>query len=301
VHRRQNTASQAPTLNRSVSRVASGITDERGSIVRWIVAVSMVASLVWPAAVPQETAAAPATQVSVTVRGVTLSLFVPRRTYPRNALVRMTVRVKNGSRDSMTVQSSACRADGPSPAVRVLDAHGRVVFPPALPEPPLGDFPCPVPPPPLLLPGHVATRQFYVILRANRVRAVVTSDVDGELKTPLVPIRLLSAPSPHLRLSTSPWLHADVVGATGRGKGRLYYTDWYTCVTKYGTRAAGQQFTVSLPGETGGVLPTLTGLVMDWTRVSGTRIRPGCPHPLQWHVAAGWLGQPIASLTYQKQ
>jgi hypothetical protein len=72
--------------------------------------------------------------VSTVSQGVQLTLSVPVRTYPRHALVRVTVRARN-------VSHRVVRLDLRSAAVSVLDASGRVVYPPPSPTwmpPPTG-------------------------------------------------------------------------------------------------------------------------------------------------------------------
>jgi hypothetical protein len=261
--------------------------------------------------VPAPPQRGPAVQASALAHGIRVTMSVPGRTFPLNALIRVGVRVKNLTHRAIVVDrlTRSCRADGPSPSVQVLDAHGQVLFPPALPDPPPDDLPCAPtgPSPPELAPGDSFVSHFFVILRGDRIRALTSSDEFGAVitRTPLVRLHLVAGQVPRVRLDTqSPFLHATVRPPGPPPAGTLYYTDWYTCPEPDGTEVAGQVFkgVVQPPVQNGTPVPTgYWGLAMDWTGVRGTRLSPGdCPLPTEWHLAAAWLNHPVVRFTYVK-
>lgn len=240
----------------------------------------------------------PRVQASVTSRGVRLTLILPSRAYPRNALLRATVKVRNNSAASLTVRQPSCRADGPSPAVQVLNRNGQVVFPPPLKEPPLQGTICMTGPPPPLLPHHILTQKFYVIARSDRIRAVIWSGSELSMETPVVHIRLVPAQAPKLVLVTGPSVHATVSVHNPRKKQGFLYTEWYSCPDLPRQEIGGTTFYERV--STGGA-PSVTGRVFNWAATSGRRISPGCINPVEWHAAVGQLGQPVSYLDYVKR
>lgn len=225
---------------------------------------------------------------SVTSHGVRLSLSVPRSTYPRNALVQVDIAVRNVSNKTVLVPTS-CTGD--NPAAQVLRRDGMVTYPPALPLMPGTEPSCQMLSPPVpLRPGRTITGKHYVVLRGNSLRAVVNFDLlPGvtsqsnaavvRVTTPSVRVRLIHRPAPHIKLTGAPALHAYVTGASASNQGPLLYMDWYRCQNIQAT--------------------TIGGHVATWTPDPQTPVLvPGCDEPVEWHAAAGWLGQPVAYLNY---
>jgi hypothetical protein len=65
--------------------------------------------------------------------GVRLSLTLPQRTYPQDALVRVIVRLENISRRIVQVGGvGAAVCDRRSPGIRVTGADNQVLYPPAI-------------------------------------------------------------------------------------------------------------------------------------------------------------------------
>lgn len=241
-------------------------------------------------------------QASATAHGFTLTLVLPRDRYPRGALVRTTVFVKNNTRLQANVGLFGCNADGPSPIVQVLNAHGHVAFPPALPDPPLGDAGCVEPVGPEVPPGGVYSQVIYVALRGSRLRAEATvagaaiKDV-VEVRTPPLRVSLGPADAPTIGLTTSPAVGARVSGSQPKKGDGWYYTDWYVCGQGTQATVGGQTFAEEPPSESGASYPILSGDVGDWTRTSRSML-PDCAFPQQWHVAIGRLGHSVAYLNY---
>lgn len=225
---------------------------------------------------------------SVFSHGIELSLRVPRSTYARNALVQVDIVLRNVSHKTVLVPPS-CTAD--NPAAQVVSRDGMVTYPPALLSMPAAEPSCQLLSPPLpLRPGGIIKGRPYVVLRSNTLRAVANFQVLTQgtsrsnpavihMATRPVRVRLVRRPAPHIILTGAPALHAYVVSAILNGRGRLLYMDWYTCQNPQGR--------------------ILGGHTVAWTPDPQSPILvPGCDEPTQWHVVAGWRGQPVAYLNY---
>jgi hypothetical protein len=128
--------------------------------------------LLAPLSYPRGTGAAPvsAVQIETTTHGVKLSLSVPRRSYPRNALVRVTVRLENVSGHTVLVS-------GNNPAMVVVsDASHQVVYWPDAPFMGQELFGQSMARRPTihLRPHHHLARSFFVILRGPFLQAQAT-------------------------------------------------------------------------------------------------------------------------------
>jgi hypothetical protein len=239
--------------------------------------------------------------VRASAYGFQLTLNVPKQMYPRNALVRLSVRLSNISAEPVMVETS-CKSDNPS--VEVVRPDGTIALPPVIPFPPLDDVSCALPPLQLQR-GESQTSTIYAVLRARHIRAVVALGLPGtpakpgrevSLRTPSVSVRLTQAPAPSLTMHTGPEVHATVHDSAGRGKRSYLYTDWYRCQQAgHPTSIAGQTFY-----ETGGGIgpAEIVGRVLNWSSAKSSRLKPGCAHPLEWHVAVARLNHPVVSTSY---
>ena len=103
--------------------------------------------------------------------GVKLSLLLAKEIYPRNALVRVRVRLSNVSHHPIRLLDSCPYGEV---QVQVINRAGSVLYPPALTgEPTLrcgGGTPSSL----VLRPGRVISRQLYAILRGGFVQALVS-------------------------------------------------------------------------------------------------------------------------------
>jgi hypothetical protein len=226
----------------------------------------------------------PATQpvtgqrVEVTSSGIMLSLVVPQRHYPRDALARVTVQLQNVSQQIVTV-AEPCTSD--NPVVQVTNGR-HVVYPPllALPGGVRPSCNAPAPPTPLYLqPGGVVKGPHFVIVRAPNLRAVVTllvNGVEAHVSTPTVVLGLDALRRPQVTLSTAPTVLADIRPAAAP-QGVMRWVDWSRCPADGGPQI-GQRLTA-------------------WN-TGGSPLTPPCPRPLEWHVIAGWPNQSVAHINY---
>ena len=242
--------------------------------------------------------AAPHPSVAVAsgqIPGGRLSVSAAQVSYPRGALVRVTVQLRNVSRGPIQVGSSEaveCAKVGPSAVV--LSEQGTQVYPPA----PLGglqgscgpnglDDPKSLRP---LLPGQTMTRHPYVILGGPTIRAIVTYyvQVRGEYVTlhatskPLS-VSLYDAPKPALMLVTSPSLSATITPETGVPAATLRTVYQWLC-----------------PGDGNafGTAPMPSWKPVRPDSAGRYTLTPGCPQPYQWHVGAGFPNEPVVYIDY---
>jgi hypothetical protein len=244
--------------------------------------------------------AAPAgVQVTVVSQGIKLTLSLPNQTYPRNSLVRATVRIQNLAHRVVYVL--------PGNGVTVMDASRTVAYPPVfLPLAGFSPFPgCACPPlPPVVAssdPRLLRFRGTYsytqtIILRAEEVQASVgitrPTRVSGGWKigasttvsTPPVVLSLTSAPAPTATVHFAP-------------AGPTTPAEWYVVVHPpagvhgdlvYAAEAQCTEF-----GSTQFIGAT------DWsvTPILDQRIHLHCQGTLhQLRVVAGWFGHPVMEL-----
>jgi len=246
----------------------------------------MVFAAMLSTAVSTTSAATPPVQktvISAVSHGVKLTLVVPRRVYPRNALVRVVVTMRNLSRQDVQIlgQGSYCCFPYTLGAV-VRDMSDQIVYPGDRIESTLG--------PPLspltVAPRHSMSQRVYLVLRAGRVQGVGQVQEGADIVTvvtPVVTIRLVTERAPRVIL------HApvtDQLTATIRPpthmKGYLYSLGSFLCGKTYlpaGLPLAGQ-FQLSLHSK----------LTADCS-YTGTPVT-------SWYALAGWLNHPVVAIAY---
>lgn len=266
----------------------------------------LVASLATPAAAQH---AHPALRVEASLDGVKLVLTLPRRTYPRGALARVTLRVENLYPNSVSLHS---RCGIGNPAVEVLDSSGATAYPPPTAPPPI-DYQhvmCRSAPPPRFTRPQSFDVTEYVLLRGGQIRAVAAIDVlqgsgtgrtiqMATLVTPSITVRLTRPHRPSLVLRKSRSGLYAVLRIHGRRVTKdVYYSDWFRCPSGDGPALAGNSFLYSAENSDPLGAPFISGAPYGWSVYSVDRLQAGCPHPLEWHLAAAVLNQPAATLDY---
>ncbi|HLJ67065.1 MAG TPA: hypothetical protein VKX16_06870 [Chloroflexota bacterium] len=230
-------------------------------------------------------------QVDTAVEGVEFTLLTAQRTYPRNAIVPVEVRVTNRSRRTVQIVSWPPATCGwHIPYLTAVGVHGVAVS--ALPSgfkphcAPLYFGPAG---PGTLAPGQSLSAQQYVVLITPRLR--VEADVDRfnyckphpeYMCTPLVThvrgkvatFRLLPSRAPQATLIGSPPTSL-ALHPVPPGNPELWRTGWYEC--------AGSA------GDVGGLL----------THGSRIPLHLGCDaRHISLHLVAGWVGRPAAVIDY---
>lgn len=224
-----------------------------------------------------------AVQVSAERYGVVLSLIVPRRTYPRNALVPVTEQIVNrlGQRRFLLPGTSFGQRGVEITGIQVVDSHGRVLYPPQLlPGPyPIASGGGPLP------PGKVQTKRVYVVLWSPYVRAVEEVQGPGRccpmvvLRTPVTRLRLVPAQAPRITLHRRPPVYVDI-HPPPHARGPLLWFNQALCP-------------VDSLGDTRQVNYV-------WVVARSLRLRPGCPNPTIWRAMFGWVGRPVARINYTR-
>jgi hypothetical protein len=214
--------------------------------------------------------------------GAALTLTVPNRIYPRNALMRVTVSLRNISSHPIMF-GAPCQ---PALQANVEDRSGYVEYPPPLPR----SFPphnCPPPPlhphVPVLRPREARFGKFYVVLRAAHLRAqAVVGQFNSEIFTPVLTVRLAPAPPPRLTLLNRTHWAVRYDGRSIPGQ-RLMYAASFSCTTS----------------PTGVVY---VGGITVWSASKSKRIQPAeakqCKALRELHLMAGYLNHPAAELDY---
>jgi hypothetical protein len=227
--------------------------------------------------------------VSVSAHGLTLTLETPRAAYPPDALVPVTVSLRNHTNPDARDELCA----GFLPSVQMHDPAGDLVSQPPIPAA-MTHPACFDPTVPVALPvGGTLHWSGLVIVHAPRLRAtqVIYGKNTGQglfggpsfvLQTPVLKIRALPLVRTRATIQASPALHATVQVPPG---GRVYYTDRTDCTAPYGGPMTG--------GTTG------------WTATHGPTIEPsrvdGCTGISRWRLAVAvegeapvWLDRRIA-------
>lgn len=165
--------------------------------------------------------------------GLQLQVSIPRLTYPRDALVRVTIRLTNRSTRVIDVTGNdapMCES-GNGLGIEVQTKTGHLVFPPAAPWVMASCgrriFPISLP------PGATLVDHPLIVLRGAQVRGVITIGKVGDrtrsLKTPafhlqltprdVPPVTFSATGGPHLVIGPVPWRHTA-----------LYYVESGVCL-----------------------------------------------------------------------
>jgi hypothetical protein len=223
----------------------------------------------------------------IRAHGVFLSISLARRTYPQDALVRVTVRLVNVSRRTVRVGATSGPVLGHyGPGVQVLGAGNQVLYPPAA-EWVLAGGAKPVRPAPLL-PGHTLQRKLLAILRGDRIQGIASLGAQSvRVLTPPLKLELTNEPAPHLTLITSAPAEIDVTPATPDQRGMFYLTTSILCL--HAPDAGGNE------GGGSGDARFERGTV---GRDGVFRLPAGCDPPTRWSFAGGWLNHPAVTVDY---
>lgn len=217
--------------------------------------------------------------------GLKLMLTLPRRSYPHNALAKVTVSIQNISRHTLGYWVPGESLPGvASPQAEVLNRSGKLVFPPAMPFMPALPGPAPFLAP--LHPGQTIPETEYIVIRGTRIRASQSftprwpdnmQRPSSFLMTHPITVRLTRELPPHLLgHETTGGPVVDVlrpVGVTGRFL-RLNYAD---C----GPTDSGFRFSYSA----------------TWVGTSA-HLTPGCAPLRAWHFRIAVLDHPVAAFDY---
>jgi hypothetical protein len=212
--------------------------------------------------------------VSRTAHGLKLTMVIPRRVYPRNALVRLSVHIQNVSRHSV-LTSIGSQCIGNNPFIEVWDAEIPQI-PPHMMLPP-----CPVPSGQPLAAGKSVTQHVIFVLTGAVIQGVlnVGRSLAKQIATPKVAVRVSDAVPASLVVHKLQRGRVVVIQRPARAPGPLYVLETTYC-------------------GTGGGIASLLG-EPHWLPVDGNRFSSGCTGPQEWHGYAGYLNYPVATIDYR--
>ncbi len=217
--------------------------------------------------------------------GLKLTLTVPRRSYPRNALAQVQVTLRNVNNHTIGYLHPGIGPIGyDAPQAEVLNAAGKIVFPPAMPYTPALPGPAPFFEP--LKPGGTVSSSEYIVVRGARIRATqnfmpqMPSNLNLPpyvLTTRPILMRLTAETAPKLTLHGDPLDPVLDVTRPPNVQGPMLSLSYASC--GFGLNGP----TYSYPGGWFASKPHLT---------------PGCSPLNGWYVRAAWLNHPVAALDY---
>jgi hypothetical protein len=246
---------------------------------RWLAIAVLLAACMWPRVARAERS--PSVQASATTHGLRITLRAARRSYPAGAVIRVTLTIRNVSRRAISIMSGL-----DAPRFQVTDGSGQVVFDSLQP---LGSQTLfiatgPGPVSDTLARGAASTIHSYVVLSG---RTLATTLILGDFLHHIPPVtiagpqmhfRLTSEQPPSVAISTNP-LSAKLTSAVPVSSRFVWFSETH-CVDTDGNGSAVRS---------------------GWVPRGNGRFRPlgqlVCAH-LTWHAIAGWLGHPIATVTY---
>lgn len=222
--------------------------------------------------------AADSLRTTIVAHHIRLTLTLPGRTFPADALVRVTVTARTTSRHRIWLLGSGPMTPGKSvPQVEVV-RDGAVVYPPALSR----WIPQPGPPPTGLPvdPGKTIRTTTYIILRGPLVRAAVDIvkgqfDLGRSVKvtTPPLSVTLTAPDPPTVMVTATPGgPQAEIAPPAGTVRKPLY------------------EAATMCSGTIGGAQ------TLDWTRADSDIFTPACAPMEQWHLVAGWPGHTVITV-----
>lgn len=266
----------------------------------------LLALLLSSFAVPRDAGAqtgGPVTAETVS-HGVRIVLSIPRRVYPRNALVRFTVTVQNVSPHNRYLQDWPPDWGGPySPHILMRTASGRFVY-----EEGLSTFLAPTPGSAsgnyILRPGASLTRHIRFVLEAPQVQAVEKifdgytsfgarpgtptpprsrwAQHEWRVATPFVSLTLTNEPAPKLIISRSAGRVRVIARPAAPVQGAPLFMDSLRCWTGPSTMWTNQH--------------------VPWAVARGGRFSSSvdrhCPSRQPWHAVIGWPNHRVAFISY---
>jgi hypothetical protein len=212
---------------------------------------------------------------TVSTDGVRLTLSLPRATYPRNALVRATVRIQNvGQHTVLTWIGDGC---GTNPFIEVFDRQGHLVDQaPTITFDRSGGCEHVLGQP--FRPGRVTVRHVFAVLREPYLRVVLTigKNLNGRDVSAKLAVHLIAGAAPTVTINQSGEPAAAVHRPPG-ATGPPYYSGSALC----GTAAE----------------PQATSMDLLWSPASST-LHSGCLQTREWHGLVGYLNYPVAAIDW---
>jgi hypothetical protein len=219
-----------------------------------------------------------AVHVDTITHGVKLSLSIPRRTYPKNALVTVMVRLQNVSRHTVLVS-----VDNYPNAIVLDSAHHELYSArDPLSDRALFELHGPGPRPPMKLRTHlVLVASYFVILRGPLLQAYVMIGPRGkehDIHGPTLPLTLTDEAPPPVTVTGTPTLHATITPPPGV--------------------SAPPNFVEQTQCTGNGTVSTGRGWQAASTNVLTPEFPTDCVTPHKWIAVAGWLNHPVVDIAW---
>lgn len=214
--------------------------------------------------------------------GLRLTLMLPKRSYPRNALIGATVKVQNVSHHMISAPGTSCTQT--EPFVEDIGPHGRILYPDGVSWlnliPPCGAATEDT----FMGPGFKRSLgPVYVIARSSTLRAVMDIRESGVSQTSNTP-----AFSPLIRLHLGPY-SAPKIALRAQARVAAHLDPGFSTTAPPVFLSLGHCYPGSAPYDYLGTY---------WGPASGRTIMPECNHPSSWRAIAGWPGHSVAFIHY---
>lgn len=221
--------------------------------------------------------------------GRMLTVSLPSRAYPENALIRVRLTVTNVSHRTLGVGHPDVNGCAMYPPVAdVVGRDGKVLYPPVIPPGAMNScdpfavglvYP--------LRPGASFSVEELAVLRGNRIRGSLLLPGGGyrryALVTPPITVRLVPGTPPAVHFIGGHIPAATFTPPKGTS-GRLYVVSNWNCRME-GVEAAEATSQTWFPARSA----HLVAGESDCTRVTW------------WRAVAGWIGYPVATVRYGKR
>lgn len=248
-----------------------------------LITTLMLCGLLVPV-VPAPVSASGAVTAARTVHGIRLSLTLGRSSFPRNALVDAAITIRNTTdKQACTLVGGRTDPNGTSPVVDVFDDHDHLMQSQILDL----FMPSQGPPPALVrLPPHrQITLRRFVVLRGPAV----------QISVPVVPNttrrctgarRRDAAPLLHVTLTPPDTPTVRIAARGGHLAASVHYADIVPHSLRY-IDAAKCRTDLRPLWEN-----------VEWIRVKGLEVEPGCTNPIAWRAVVGTLNHSVAWIRY---
>jgi hypothetical protein len=224
-----------------------------------------------------------------TPQGLRISLSVPNAV-PAGALIRATVTVTNISGQDIPLSQGGSEIGA---SVLADESTGRLALDAGFA--PLGPGPGNAYVRPLLFhPGQTVTRELYGVAFGRAMRATVgIQDRQGYAQTvegPGLTLHFTQQQAPTATLRTRPDVELTIQSSSP-SPGPLIYSETMSCMEDNGDEH--EMGAINGPGW-----GTVTGPVLKSRWPTMPNFNGICTHDFEWHVVAGYLGQPVVHLDY---
>lgn len=218
-----------------------------------------------------------------------LSVTTGRRTYPLDALVKVTVRAKNVSGHTITLAGPGVVRNGGNPSVVEVDRSGAAVPAPSQ----FLDYPnIPLTPPTHveLAAGETLSRTLNIIVWSDHLRATVSTGAQSKSLS----LHLTGAHPPKVDVHSSGGTITAVVQRPRGVMGPLFYRSSVYCRINDSSANVNE-------------VPSMAAVAGTWGRTHITTFTPPpCPAWDQpstfsaWRLIVGWRNRSVASVSYGK-